>query len=354
MTIEEAAAILLYTFDFGSTSKVENPYALVNTALVTRNILKMRNVRDFLWLLLSALRRLERVQYPLLYRGITKRVDVNKYHRSSTVIWHTFCSTTTDMQVTQGFLTDKVTKETSGTLFVVRDAWGYNIQKYSFMPGEQEIILEPELEFQVSGVLNLPLVVVELSMTPNSPLMLQKEINKFRSTAAIENIITVEHKEPETQAPLCETTIATRFITPESTPEPTKPPDSPFASRTFPLTTEPSSISQSPSTTTTTPPPSHNSSGTAEPPSLPPAPSTPTNHGDVITCLVQHDNRKYRLKVPRPTCVAEVNTQALKVAGITDTAKIVEVFEQTLNEWVVLDDMDLVLSNNVTKLRIVD
>jgi len=47
LTREDAAAIALYTFDYGDEYQDKNPYRLINSALLERNILKLRDVRCF-------------------------------------------------------------------------------------------------------------------------------------------------------------------------------------------------------------------------------------------------------------------------------------------------------------------
>ena len=39
-----------------------------------------------------------------------------------------------------------------GTLFIIENGWGYNVQPYSQFPEEEEILLEPEREFEVTSV----------------------------------------------------------------------------------------------------------------------------------------------------------------------------------------------------------
>ena len=53
-------------------------------------------------------------------------------------------------------MTENLEEERSGgTLFVIEDGWGYNMQPYSQFPDEEEILLEPEREFEVLSVTEL-------------------------------------------------------------------------------------------------------------------------------------------------------------------------------------------------------
>ena len=59
----------------------------------------------------------------------------------------------------------------SGTLFIISNAWGYNIQPYSLFPDEEEILLEPERQFRVVSVLRaekLTFINLEMLDTPLS------------------------------------------------------------------------------------------------------------------------------------------------------------------------------------------
>lgn len=178
MTKEDAASIALYTFDFGESERESNPYRVVNNALFDRSSLRLRRLRAVLWRLLFGLRSLPRFTSRVLYRGIKDRValDDSHYHEGNKITWHTFASTTTDLKVTKTFLTDPTTGVTSGTLFAIHgDPWGYELSPFSHFPGEKEILIEPEMDFKVVGVLNGPLIVIDLEMLP-TPLLLEKFI----------------------------------------------------------------------------------------------------------------------------------------------------------------------------------
>lgn len=58
-----------------------------------------------------------------------------------------------------------------GTLFIIEDGWGYNIQPYSLYPEEEEILLEPERRFEVESVIESDLTIVNLRML-DTPLIL--------------------------------------------------------------------------------------------------------------------------------------------------------------------------------------
>jgi len=170
-----AAFVIAYSFDFGAGSDRErNPYRLLNSALIERNALQLGRVRGFLFGLLSALRSLPRFTAPVLYRGIRERIAMNSghYYAGNTVTWHSFSSTTPDVAVTKSFLTGAASGKCEGTLFILHNAWGYDLQPFSIFE-EHEVLLEPEVQLRVMSVLDAPLIVVEAEMVPGKLLLEQ-------------------------------------------------------------------------------------------------------------------------------------------------------------------------------------
>ena len=179
LTKEDVAAIAMYTFDFGSSDREHNPYRLINGGLFERNALQLRNIRGLIYRLLHALRSVQPVRPQALFRGIREHVKLNDshYHKGNKITWHTFSSTTTDMQTTQNFLTDPATGKCEGTLFIIHGTpWGYSIKPFSCFPNEEEILLEPEIDLRVTGIINAPLIVVDLEMLPDQKLLLENLI----------------------------------------------------------------------------------------------------------------------------------------------------------------------------------
>ena len=59
-----------------------------------------------------------------------------------------------------------------GTLFIIEDAWGYDIQPYSLYSEEEEILLEPERVFEVTSVVDSEeFVMVTLKMVDTPPIL---------------------------------------------------------------------------------------------------------------------------------------------------------------------------------------
>ena len=176
-TLDDAAAVCLYTLELDKKKYEMSLYDLLNRALrAEKNVVnEIVKVRDVLNLVMAALRKLPVVRGRTLYRGIRSKVNVRQYKDGSTVVWPGFSSTSPDMNTTKAFLSktgtgkskngrsveDDSTKNikriemtemnernekereeeeySGGTLFIIEDGWGYNMQPYSQFPDEEEI-----------------------------------------------------------------------------------------------------------------------------------------------------------------------------------------------------------------------
>jgi len=181
LTAQDATAVALWTFSFGESDadQQRKPSRLVNAALAERNAVKLGKLRGLIFLLLFGLRGLPRARRPVLYRGIRQRVDLGQYRPGNTVTWSGFSSTTTNLEATRRFLAGDATGKCEGTLFQIRgNAWGYDVQPFSFFPHEEEIVMEPEIDLRVVNVLAPPdndLIVVDLDVV-RCPLLLESLI----------------------------------------------------------------------------------------------------------------------------------------------------------------------------------
>ena len=172
---EDAAAVAMYTYDFGFKRFEKNPYRIINRSLVGRNYAALQKASGILYLMMSALRKLPRVTGITLYRGVRSgmKMSISHYHEGNTITWPALSSTSPDMKATKAFLAEgSKTGKAKGTLFIIEDGWGYDIQPYSLFPSEAEILLEPERQFKVISVLlSTDLTVVNLQML-DTPLAL--------------------------------------------------------------------------------------------------------------------------------------------------------------------------------------
>ncbi len=218
LTREDAATIALYTFDFGANRGSDNPYRLINQALFARDTVQLGRLRGLIYRLLCALRSVPPAHHQTLFRGIRERVKLNETHYSKgkKVTWHTFSSATTEMETTQDFLTDHRTGRCEGTLFIIRGTpWGYNIQPFSCFPDEREILLEPEINFRVTGIVNPPvgLTIIDLEMLPDQRLLLENRIPRYVVAVGSELPPTVSVVPPSAPAPA--TADSSRYVAQE-------------------------------------------------------------------------------------------------------------------------------------------
>ena len=185
-TEEDAAAIAMYTYDFGLKDYESNPYRITNKSLAGRNYADLQKARGLLYLIMTALRKLPRVTGKTLYRGVRGKVklDEDHYIKGNVITWPALSSTSPDMETTKTFLPKGPNSgNPTGTLFIIENGWGYDIQPYSLFPGETEILLEPERQFKVTSVIKGDLTIINLQML-DTPLTLPDIFGKGKKGGA--------------------------------------------------------------------------------------------------------------------------------------------------------------------------
>ena len=146
----ELSYISMYTFDFGEPEKYgDNPFIKINEALFRGTPVELFRVRFLIWGLLKALRSLPYKHYDTLYRGLSKQIE---WKSNETRLWTSFTSTSVSKECAWKFT--KVNKDgiCSGTLICIRDGWGYEVEQYSLVGGESEVLLEPGTKVLICGV----------------------------------------------------------------------------------------------------------------------------------------------------------------------------------------------------------
>ena len=127
---EEAVVITSYTYE-DETNKT-SPYKIINKKLWEgKGQDQLINKKSYLHLLFRAFRKLPRTKPQTLYRGITKDKKEYKYEVGKDIEWEGFTSTSTSMEATQVFITDNEINKIEGTLFEIRNAWGYDLRDFS-------------------------------------------------------------------------------------------------------------------------------------------------------------------------------------------------------------------------------
>ena len=174
-TKEDAAALAMYTYEFSTGGFEKNPYRIISKCLIERNFNSLQSASGLLYIVMTALRKLPRVTGTTLYRGLRCEVstDNDHYHKGNIITWPALSSTSPDMKATKAFLAKgSKTGKATGTLFIIENGWGYDIQPYSLFPEEAEVLLEPERQFKVASVAQEEgLVVITLKML-DTPLAL--------------------------------------------------------------------------------------------------------------------------------------------------------------------------------------
>lgn len=173
-TKEDAAAVAMYTYDLGPKAFESNPHRIINKSIAGRNYADLQRASGLLYLVMSALRKLPRVTGITLYRGVKGDVNLDEdhYHEGNVITWPAISSTSPVAdEVKEALTVGSESGEAVGTLFVIEDAWGYNIQPYSLFPNEAEILIEPERQFKVISVARDDLTVIKLQML-DTPLSL--------------------------------------------------------------------------------------------------------------------------------------------------------------------------------------
>ena len=227
VTVDDAAAIALYTMEIKTLP--QSPYNMINDALMKGDLESLEPVKDLLYIVMCALRKMPIVHGMPLYRGIcsdvlsqgnTDKAELlqdmgkkndrsssnssssssssnsskssssscsdgldwqsqygrggdpfgNDYIEGEEIDWFALSSTSPNVAVTKEFLARGSTSgKAEGTLFIIEGGWGYNVQSCSMYPKEEEIVLEPERRFKVKSIIpgeKLTIIKMEMLKTP--------------------------------------------------------------------------------------------------------------------------------------------------------------------------------------------
>ena len=130
LTKTDIMSIFIYTFEKEGTSS-ESPYYVVNRALAMRSKEDLLPKREYIFYLLTALRKLPMFRkQKVLYRGIMWP-DANvrdTYYEGRTLSWTSFSSTSTDESTAYEFVEDSK----NGVIFEIHGKFrGYSIGTFS-------------------------------------------------------------------------------------------------------------------------------------------------------------------------------------------------------------------------------
>ena len=124
-----------------------SPYYVMNAALREKNRQAARPWRDFVWLLLHALRKLPPSKARVVYRGMSG----SELAEGAELQWSAFSSTATKVDVMEVFLHTKEATAGARTMIHLEltEPVGRDVSAFSLYPQECEVLLPPNVCFEV-------------------------------------------------------------------------------------------------------------------------------------------------------------------------------------------------------------
>jgi len=147
LVVDEIAAINLYTREWNPSI-----YRLLNIALRKEDRGDLKIWFPYLRLLISGLLKLDPFS-GILWRGVKDLNLASKYKKGNKIFWWGISSCTVETSVLNNQLF--LGQNGNRTLFHIECTSGVDIQKYSSLPNEAEVILLPGTYFQVCDTLDL-------------------------------------------------------------------------------------------------------------------------------------------------------------------------------------------------------
>lgn len=148
LSLDMCAAITLYTIE--DIPREGSLYYALNRVLRSQTRSAVRPWRDFIWLLLHALRKLPPSPVSLVYRGCRAApAEIGlELQAGFEVSWASFSSTATTNNVMTTFV-GQTGPRTMCTIQLTGAAIGRDVRDFSLFPSENEIIFPPNFSFQV-------------------------------------------------------------------------------------------------------------------------------------------------------------------------------------------------------------
>ena len=148
LTSDESAAIMLYTYE--SMPQKDSLYAILNATLRSEQRKKLIPWFLYLRLILTALAYLSS-KCCSVFRGVKESLWT-EYPKGKTFIWWAFSSCTSSVEVLEN--EQFFGKTGDRTLFQIECTTAKDIKKHSFVESEDEILLLPARQFQVTSCLD--------------------------------------------------------------------------------------------------------------------------------------------------------------------------------------------------------
>ena len=149
MREDEILTLILYTME--AVPREESLYFLMNAALRSKDRSGVREWRDYIWLLLHAMRQIEQPTERNVYRGF--RIETGFFttkpnlSKGADVTWSAFSSTASTVDVMSSFLGqegERIMYNIELTEPIARD-----IKPFSLFPSENELLLPPGFSFEI-------------------------------------------------------------------------------------------------------------------------------------------------------------------------------------------------------------
>ncbi|CAF3201227.1 unnamed protein product [Rotaria socialis] len=148
LTTDESAAIMLYTYE--SMPHEDSLYVKLNDSLRSEQRKNLIPWFLYLRLILTALARLPS-ECSAILRGVKEDLSA-EYSKGKTFIWWGFSSCTSSIEVLEN--EQFFGKTGNRTLFQIHSTTAKDIKKHSFVPSEDEVLLLPARQFQVTSCLD--------------------------------------------------------------------------------------------------------------------------------------------------------------------------------------------------------
>ena len=154
LSLDECASIVIYTIE--EEPREGSLYYVLNGVLRAQERVRVRPWREYIWLLLHALRKLPVVDLVVVFRGCQKGpADLGlELEAGFDFMWHGFSSTATKQNVMQTFVGREDGPRTFLTLQLIEPV-GRDVRDFSLYPGEEEVLIPPNVCFEIDGFCDL-------------------------------------------------------------------------------------------------------------------------------------------------------------------------------------------------------
>jgi hypothetical protein len=189
LTTDESGSIMLYTLE--SMPHENSLYVILNNTLRSADRQKLVPWFRYLRLVLTALERLPS-ERRFVVRGIRNDLRA-EYPEGHTFVWWGFSSCTSSVKVLECELF--FGKKGTRTLFQIDCETGKDIKKHSFIQKEDEILLLPARQFQVTSCLDSGngLHIIQLKET-QPPFPLLEPVTLPNSSEQLHKPISIVHQ----------------------------------------------------------------------------------------------------------------------------------------------------------------